>query len=106
MSSSAKSSSPETTLSATVSIRAMRHAGPTRSLLLLVYPGAHEDLRREKLSEDLEVAFGPVIETTAIQFPLAEPILENINTEGFRWAFPLVAGGATARPSIHHPHRG
>ncbi len=75
-------------------IRAMRHDRPYSIPLYFWYiPVLTKTYDREKLSEDLEVGVrGLYRDNGYFKVSVGEPILENINTEGFRMGVPLVAG--------------
>src|SRR5258706_823393 len=75
-------------------IRAMRHDRPYSIPLYFWYiPVLTKTYDREKLSEDLEVGVrGLYRDNGYFKVSVGEPILENINTEGFRMGVPLVTG--------------
>src|SRR5712671_3744585 len=75
-------------------IRAMRHDRPYSIPLYFWYiPVLTKTYDRQKLSEDLEVGVrGLYRDNGYFKVSVGEPILENIDTEGFRLGVPLVAG--------------
>jgi outer membrane protein insertion porin family len=75
-------------------IRAMRHDRPYSIPLYFWYiPVLSKTYDREKLNEDLEVGVrGLYRDNGYFKVSVGEPILENIDTEGFRLGVPLVTG--------------
>src|SRR2546421_460129 len=75
-------------------IRAMRHDRPYAIPLYFWYiPVLTKTYDREKLSEDLEVGVrGLYRDNGYFKVSVGEPVLENIDTEGYRLGVPLVAG--------------
>jgi outer membrane protein insertion porin family len=75
-------------------IRAMRHDRPYSIPLYFWYISVlTKTYDRQKLSEDLEVGVrGLYRDNGYFKVSVGEPILENIDTEGFRLGVPLVAG--------------
>jgi outer membrane protein insertion porin family len=75
-------------------IRAMRHDRPYSIPLYFWYiPVLTKTYDRQKLSEDLEVGVrGLYRDNGYFRVSVGEPILENIDTEGYRLGVPLVAG--------------
>src|ERR1700694_5992690 len=75
-------------------IRAMRHDRPYSIPLYFWYiPVLSKTYDREKLNEDLEVGCRGLYQDNGyFKASVGEPILENIDTEGFRLGVPLVAG--------------
>src|SRR6266403_867273 len=75
-------------------IRAMRHDRPYSIPLYFWYiPVLTKTYDRQKLSEDLEVGVrGLYRDNGYFKASVGEPILENIDTEGYRLGVPLVAG--------------
>ena len=75
-------------------IRAMRHDRPYSIPLYFWYiPVLTKTYDRQKLSEDLEVGVrGLYRDNGYFKVSVGEPILENIDTEGYRLGVPLVAG--------------
>jgi outer membrane protein insertion porin family len=75
-------------------IRAMRHDRPYSIPLYFWYVSVlSKTYDREKLSEDLEVGVrGLYRDNGYFKVSVGEPILENIDTEGFRLGVPLIAG--------------
>jgi outer membrane protein insertion porin family len=75
-------------------IRAMRHDRPYSIPLYFWYISVlTKTYDRQKLSEDLEVGVrGLYRDNGYFKASVGEPILENIDTEGYRLGVPLVAG--------------
>jgi len=75
-------------------IRAMRHDRPYSIPLYFWYIAVlTKTYDRQKLSEDLEVGVrGLYRDNGYFKVSVGEPILENIDTEGYRLGVPLVAG--------------
>src|SRR5205807_452351 len=75
-------------------IRAMRHDRPYAIPLYFWYIAVlTKTYDRQKLSEDLEVGVrGLYRDNGYFKVSVGEPILENIDTEGYRLGVPLVAG--------------
>ena len=75
-------------------IRAMRHDRPYAIPLYFWYISVmSKTYDREKLSEDLEVGVRGVYRDNGyFKVSVGEPILENIDTEGYRLGVPLVMG--------------
>jgi outer membrane protein insertion porin family len=75
-------------------IRAMRHDRPYAIPLYFWYISVlTKTYDREKLSEDLEVGVrGLYRDNGYFKVSVGEPILENIDTEGYRLGVPLVMG--------------
>ncbi len=75
-------------------IRAMRHDRPYSIPLYFWYiPVLTKTYDREKLSEDLEVGVrGLYRDNGYFKVSVGEPVLENIDTEGYRMGVPLIAG--------------
>ena len=75
-------------------IRAMRHDRPYAIPLYFWYISVmSKTYDREKLSEDLEVGVrGLYRDNGYFKVSVGEPILENIDTEGYRLGVPLVMG--------------
>jgi outer membrane protein insertion porin family len=75
-------------------IRAMRHDRPYGiPLYFWDIPVLSKTYDRQKLSEDLEVGVrGLYRDNGYFKVSVGEPILENIDTEGYRLGVPLVAG--------------
>jgi outer membrane protein insertion porin family len=75
-------------------IRAMRHDRPYAIPLYFWYISVlTKTYDREKLSEDLEVGVrGLYRDNGYFKVSVGEPILENIDTQGYRLGVPLIAG--------------
>ncbi len=75
-------------------IRAMRHDRPYSIPLYFTYiPVLTKTYDRQKLSEDLEVGVrGLYRDNGYFKVSVGEPILDNIDTAGYRLGVPLIAG--------------
>jgi outer membrane protein insertion porin family len=75
-------------------IRAMKHDRPYSIPLYFWYiPVLSKTYDREKLNEDLEVGVrGLYRDNGYFRVSVGDPILENVDTEGFRWGVPVVTG--------------
>src|SRR3979411_1005479 len=87
-------------------IRAMRHDRPYSIPLYFWYiPVLTKTYDREKLSEDLEVGVrGLYRDNGYFKVSVGEPVLDNIDTQGYRLGVPLVMGhshGKAVNITIH-----
>src|SRR5258705_11491151 len=81
-------------------IRAMRHDRPySIPLYFWNIPVLSKTYDREKLNEDLEVGCrGLYRDNGYFRVSVGEPILENMDTEGYRLGVPLVTGKGHGKP--------
>jgi len=87
-------------------IRAMRHDRPYSIPLYFWYiPVLSKTYDREKLSEDLEVGVrGLYRDNGYFKVSVGEPVLDNIDTQGYRLGVPVVTGhshGKAVNITIH-----
>jgi outer membrane protein insertion porin family len=80
-------------------IRAMRHDRPYAIPLYITnIPVMHKTYDREKLNEDLEVGVRGLYQDNGyFKVVVGEPILENIDTVGWRMGVPVVTGRSNGK---------